>query len=263
MKFITNKKELIGMDATLTDAQKDKIVSDTLNEADNRYVLSTGTIILDGNGTSSLIEEKIAVATSQASLIEALADETVTNITLAADIPLESSLVIKERSLTLDLAGHKLENTVDLWSDESWSILSVSNATLVLEDSGDTGIVKAKENDCYTIDIDEGGTVYINGGTYNSNISAVYLYGDNASCYIAGGIFKIQQLNTNGVESPYGLMINIYNPNRDSVRCIITGGIFEGFNPAEPEEGGIQYLPEGYTTQYDPANNTYTVVKED
>lgn len=260
MKFITNKKKLIGMNAELTDEEKQLIIDQTLSEADSRYLVASNLIL---NGNSSLIAENNTEVNSYSALLNALEDDSITGITLSKDVIVNAPIIVKERDLTIDLAGHKLSNEQELWGDNSWSILSVENATLVLEDSSNTGAVDALKDDCYTIDIRDNGTVYINGGTYNSNITAVYLFGENSACYITGGYFKIQQLNTNGEESPYGLTINIYNSVRNSAKCIITGGTFEGYNPAEPEEGDITYLPEGYITQYDSDNNTYTVVKEE
>lgn len=261
MKFITNKKEVIGMNAELTDEAKEQIVSETLAEADNRYLAVSETTNLILNGNTPLVPENVETVDSSDAFASAIADPTVTTITLAADIVTAAPVVVKERNLTIDLATAKLGNEVPMWSekDKQWSVLSVENATLTLY--GD-GVVESPEGDCYAVDIRDGGTVYIHGGTYNGNITAVYLKGVNSTCYITGGYFKIQQLNDNEVESPYGLLINIFNSVRDSAKCVITGGTFEGFNPAEPEEGGIVYLPSGYTTKYDSVNNTYTVIKE-
>ena len=262
MKFITDEGDLIGMDATLTDEQEQNIINKTLTEADERYVAITeGTIIVNGN--TSLIEENAATASSSADFASAIADETVTSITLAADVVTDDIVLVTERDLAIDLAGCKLGNEEAMWDSDTWSVIRVANATLTLDDSSNTGIVESPEGDCYAIDIQENGTVYINGGTYNGNISAIYLKGANASCYITGGYFKIQQLNENGVESPYGLLINVYNEFRNSAKVVITGGTFEGFNPAEPEEGDMVFVPSGYTVEYDETNNTYTVIEEE
>ena len=261
MKFITNEKEVIGMNAELTDEAKEQIVSETLAEADNRYLVVSETTNLILNGNTSLVPENVETVDSSDAFASAIADPTVTAIALAADVVTTAPVVVTERDLTIDLATAKIGNEVPMWneSDGQWSVFSVKNATLTLQGNG---IVESLENDCYAVDIGDGGTVYIHGGTYNGNISAIYLHGVNSTCYITDGYFKIQQLNSNGVESPYGLVINILNSVRDSAKCVITGGTFEGFNPAEPEEGNVVYLPDGYTTQYDSVNNTYTVVKE-
>ena len=183
-----------------------------------------------------------------------------TAIALAADVVTAAPVVITERDLTIDLANAKIGNEAPMWSEDGgqWSVLSVKNATLTLQ--GD-GVVESPEGDCYAVDVREGGTVYIHGGTYNGNISAVYLRGPNSSCFITGGYFKLQQVSDASV-GPNGYLINIYDQERDSVQCVITGGTFEGFDPAHPAEGGMSFLPAGYVAQYDSVNNTYTVVKE-
>jgi len=259
MKFITDKKEIIGMNAELTNEAKEQIVNETLTEADNRYLaISEGTLVLNGN--TSLVAENAATADSSDAFASAIADESVTAIALAADVVVEEPVIITERDLTIDLANAKIGNEIPMWSEDGgqWSVLSVKNATLTLQ--GD-GVVESPEGDCYAVDVREGVTVYIHGGTYNGNISAVYLRGPNSSCFITGGYFKLQQVSDASV-GPNGYLINIYDQERDSVQCVITGGTFEGFDPAHPAEGGMTFLPAGYVAQYDSVNNTYTVVKE-
>lgn len=260
MKFITNKKEVIGMNAELTDEAKEQIVSETLAEADNRYLAVSETTNLILNGNTPLVPENVETVDSSDAFASAIADPTVTAIALAADVVTAAPVVVTERDLTIDLANAKIGNEAPMWSEDGgqWSVLSVQNATLTLQ--GD-GVVESPDGDCYAVDVREGGTVYIHGGTYNGNISAVYLRGPNSSCFITGGYFKLQQVSDASV-GPNGYLINIYDQERDSVQCVITGGTFEGFDPAHPAEGGMSFLPVGYVAQYDSVNNTYTVVKE-
>lgn len=260
MKFITNKKEVIGMNAELTDEAKEQIVSETLAEADNRYLAVSETTNLILNGNTPLVPENVETVDSSDAFTSAIADPTVTAIALAADVVTAAPVVVTERDLTIDLANAKIGNEAPMWSEDGgqWSVLSVKNATLTLQ--GD-GVVESPDGDCYAVDVREGGTVYIHGGTYNGNISAVYLRGPNSSCFITGGYFKLQQVSDASV-GPNGYLINIYDQERDSVQCVITGGTFEGFDPAHPAEGGMSFLPAGYVAQYDSVNNTYTVVKE-
>lgn len=261
MKFITDKKQLIGMDATLSEQEKENIISDTLDEADDRYLSKDSVLILNGN--ASLDKGTAEIVGTASDLASAFADENVASITLAADIVVDESLVVSEKSLTLDLAGHTLENGTPIWDKENkvWSVVRVDNATLTLKDSSNTGVIKSPENDGYAVDLQENSTVYIEGGTYIGNINALYIFGANSLCSISGGNFQIQQ--TSPVGEPYGYVINIYDSVRDSTQCTITGGTFEGFDPSHPSEGGITYLPAGYISQYDAETNTYTVVKED
>lgn len=260
MYFITNTKELIGMDANITDADKESIINETLIKADERYASMNDITILDGNFDN----EVAAIVASASDLARAIADESVTSITLAANVIIDEPLNISQRSLTIDLSGHKIENTTPVGSDANgWSLINVEDATLTLKDESGNGLIKSAKDDCYIATAKDNGTIYVDGGNYNGNVTDFYLKGNNAKCYITGGKFEIQQLNDNGVEGPYGLMVNIRNEYRGSAECVITGGTFVGYNPAEPEEGDVKYLPEGYTTKFNSADNSYTVIKED
>lgn len=257
MLFITNTKEAIGMTAEVTDADKEDIINEVLVQTDERYASMDDIVILDGNYDNGVAAE----VTSMDDLIQAIADESVTSITLADDIIVDKAFDISQRSLTIDLNNHNIENIEPIWDEDSltYSIFSVENAALTFQGEG---LVKSAENDGYIATIKDNGTVYVDGGNYNGNITDFYLKGENAKCYITNGKFEIQQHNENGVEGPYSLLINIKNKYRDSAKCVITGGTFVGFNPAEPEEGNVKYLPEGYTTSFNSTDNSYTVIKE-
>ena len=158
MKFITNKKEVIGMNAELTDEAKEQIVSETLAEADNRYLAVSETTNLILNGNTPLVPENVETVDSSDAFASASADPTVTAIALAADVVTAAPVVITERDLTIDLANAKIGNEAPMWSEDGgqWSILSVKNATLTLQ--GD-GVVESPDGDCYAVDVREGGTV--------------------------------------------------------------------------------------------------------
>lgn len=57
MKFITDKKELIGMNAELTDEAKEQVVNEVLAEADTRYIATSENVTLVLNGNSPLTTE--------------------------------------------------------------------------------------------------------------------------------------------------------------------------------------------------------------
>ena len=71
-------------------------------------------------------------------------------ITLNGDIDVQRTLVVTKK-LTLDLAGHKLYNTKDLWDaptekDNNWSLISVrENGDLTITGNG---TLDAKKDDC-------------------------------------------------------------------------------------------------------------------
>lgn len=220
--------------------------------------IEDGTIL---NGGSDLgITEVVSTVSSATELAAALADASVTSITLAGDITdLTEGYTLKNRDLTIDLAGYTIANSGDIWSDSCVSLFQIANGTLTI--TGD-GTIMPKENDCYALTVRDNGTIVIESGTIGGNITSVYLHGEDSALYINGGTFSIQQLNDNNVESSYGLMINVKNKYRDSAYVEITGGTFEHYNPAEPEEGDMVYLADGYTTVHDETADTYTVVKE-
>ena len=194
-------------------------------------------------------------------------------VKLDADIDVEDMLLVK-REMTLDLNGHKLYNTKDIWFDkeepQKWSIIEVGKDG-VLTITGN-GKIDAKENDCYAIDVADGGKLTIEDGEFIGNISAVYVY--EGSAEIKGGKFSIKQLNDNKVESPYGLTINIYNndPDKDGVRLLeekgtvsITGGLFKNFDPAgRVDNPHDELVAKGYKAKETPIDGEkyYEIVKE-
>lgn len=271
MRFIDQESGILK-ETCIDDTQiSEKVIPAVLEETDQTYLKKDDKIsgdqiditalidILNGN-TALEVPEVVSSVSSASELAAAINDTSVTTITLAGDIlDLAESFDIINRDLTIDLAGHTIANTADLWSDHCVSVFQVGNGTLTITGNGS---ILPKENDCYALTVRENGTLIIENGTFDGNITTVYLYGDNSALYIKDGTFKIQQLNTNGVESSYGLMINVQNSFRDTAYVEITGGTFEHYNPAAPEEGSMVYLPSGYTTTYDESTDSYTVVKE-
>ena len=187
-------------------------------------------------------------------------------VKLDADIDVEDMLLVK-REMTLDLNGHKLYNTKDIWFDKEephkWSIIEVGKDG-VLTITGN-GKIDAKENDCYAIDVADGGKLTIENGEFIGNISAVYVY--EGSAEIKGGKFSIKQLNDNKVESEYGQTVNIYNKNAENKTATvsITGGLFKNFDPAgKIDNPHDELVAKGYKaveTKVDGANY-YEIVKE-
>lgn len=259
MRFIDQQDGILKETGITDDEISTRIVPTVLEEVDDTYVKKDDIAIVNG-GTSLDVPVVVTSVSSSSELAAALADTSVTEIILTADITdLAEGFTVSNRDLTIDLAGYTITNSEDIWSDSCVSLFTVKNGTLTLTGNGS---IVAKENDCYVFTVRDNSNLVIEDGTYNGNITTAYIYGDNASIYISGGTFKIQQLNTNGVESSYGLMINVKNNYRDTAYVEITGGAFEHYNPAAPEEGDLVYLADGYTTQHDEAADIYTVVKE-
>ena len=149
------------------------------------------------------------------------------------------------KEVTLDLNGKTVSNTADLWNESiaSWSLLSVRGGSLTIKGAG---TLQAKENDCFAVDVQDGGTVVIEDGTYVGNVHAVYVYEGTAE--IKGGKYSIQQLSSN--PDPYGYVLNCYDKNRENgiAKIIVTGGEFVKFNPGDcaAEGAHTNFLADGY-----------------
>ena len=165
---------------------------------------------------------------------------------LAEDVVLGETVVVEPgKEVTLDLNGKTISNTADLWNESiaSWSLLSVRGGSLTIKGAG---TLQAKENDCFAVDVQDGGTVVIEDGTYVGNVHAVYVYEGTAE--IKGGKYSIQQLSSN--PDPYGYVLNCYDKNRENgiAKIIVTGGEFVKFNPANcaAEGAHTNFLADGY-----------------
>lgn len=174
-------------------------------------------------------------------------------ITLNGDIDVQQTLVVTKK-LTLDLAGHKLYNTKDLWDaptekDNNWSLISV-RGTGNLTITGN-GTLDAKKDDCYAVDVqDETAKATLENGTFVGNITTVYVF--EGTLVVKDGSYSIKQLNSNGVQNQYGLTINCYDQNykNGTAKVLITGGTFAHFNPVDnaAEGAGTNFATSGYET---------------
>ena len=181
--------------------------------------------------------------------------------TLTEDVVLGETVVVEPgKEVVLDLNGKTVSNTADLWNESiaSWSLLSVRGGSLTIKGAG---TLQAKENDCFAVDVQDGGTVVIEDGTYVGNVHAVYVYEGTAE--IKGGKYSIQQLSSN--PDPYGYVLNCYDKNRENgiAKIIVTGGEFVKFNPGDcaAEGAHTNFLADGYkSTQI---GDSYFVTKAD
>lgn len=203
----------------------------------------TGTSVTEQVGSTAY--QKLAKA-----IVDAKAGDT---ITLSEDVDVQQTLVV-DKQLTLDLAGHKLYNTKDLWDQNvgDWSLISVrGQGDLTITGNG---VLDAKENDCYAVDLqDETAKLTIENGEFIGNITAVYAHTGEA--VIKGGKFWIRQLNTNNVQDQYGLTLNCLDANRKNgtAKIHVTGGTYYKFDPANncAEGEHTNFCVNGYTTTQD------------
>ena len=183
--------------------------------------------------------------------------------TLAADLDLgETVSVAAGKEVTLDLNGKTIKNSTDLWDSptkeaNNWSLFSVKGGSLTIKGAG---TLQAKENDCYAVDVMDGGKVVIEDGTYVGNVHAVYVFEGTAE--IKGGKYSIQQ--PSGLPSPYGYVLNCYDANRKNgtAKIMVSGGEFEKFNPADcaAEGAHTNFLADGYMS-VEAEEGVWTVVR--
>ena len=179
--------------------------------------------------------------------------------------PAKTIVAADGSDVEINANGKTVANTDDIWSDDDWSLVSAQGGSTVTI-SGN-GTFHAKENDCYAADVCDGSTLVIENGTFIGNVHAVYVFEGTAE--IKGGFFDIQQLNTNGVQNGYGLLINCYDANHKNgtANIIVTGGTFVNFNPADNKAEGANtnFVPEGYkvlATKQANGDVWYTVVEK-
>lgn len=161
----------------------------------------------------------------------------------------EKTLVLSGgQSETLNLGDLSISNKNNIWSvsDSDWSLLSVrENSSLTIT----SGAYIAKANDCYAVDVQDGGHLVIEDGHYNGNIHAVYV--EEGTAEIKGGTFEVQQKYPDADKADE-FVLNCYDANRKNgtAKIIVTGGTFIGFNPGDckAEGNGTNFVAPGYAS---------------
>ena len=186
-------------------------------------------------------------------------------VALANDLVLDRTLSVPAgKEVVIDLNGKTIRNTADLWDvpdkyANNWSLLSVKGGTLTIKGAG---TLQAKENDCYAVDVQDGGTVVIEDGTYVGNIHAVYVQKGTAE--IRGGKYSIQQTYPDAAKA-YGFVLNCFDENRKdgTAKILVSGGEFVKFNPADcvAEGEGTNFVIAGYKSVAS-GTDVWKVVKE-
>ena len=188
-------------------------------------------------------------------------------ITVTDEIKPSETLVADKKDITLNMNGKTIVNDTDLWEKGSaynWSLVSAQNgSSLTIEGNG---TFKAKENDCYAVDVQDGINVVIKNGTFVGNIHAVYV--QKGTAIIEGGTYSVQQKYPDAAKAD-GFVLNCYDANRanGTAKIIVKGGTFINFNPADcwAEGAHTNFVADGYkVTSETKANGDvyYTVVKK-
>lgn len=161
-----------------------------------------------------------------------------------------SETVIVTKAVKLDLNGKTIRNTNDLWEKraDDWSLLSVrAGGDLTITGNG---TLKAKENDCYAVDVQDGATLTIENGTFVGNIHAVYVY--QGELTVKGGAYSIQQKYPDAAKADE-FVLNCYDKHRTegTAKITVTGGTFVKFNPANcaAEGAGTNFVAAGYAAK--------------
>ena len=170
------------------------------------------------------------------------------SVVLTADMDLDEQLVVNNPAV-IDLNGHTISNTNDLRNQatNTLALISVQGADADLTLVGN-GTVKAKADDCYAVDVRDGGKLTIDGGSYVGNVSAVYV--DTGDLVINGGSFDIQQLADGTDAAQYRFLIDNLDANwtNNTNHVTINGGSFHNFDPDDNASEGAHtdYVPTGY-----------------
>ena len=174
-------------------------------------------------------------------------------VTLSDNVDFDRTIAVQPgKTMSVNLNGKTVKNTTDLWENpsvpNSWSLFSVRGTDSKLTLSGD-GEVIAKANDCYAVDVQDGGHLVIEDGHFNGNVHAVYVYEGVAE--IKGGTFEVQQKYSDADKADE-FVLNCYDANRKNgtAKIIVTGGTFIGFNPGDckAEGNGTNFVAPGYAS---------------
>ena len=169
--------------------------------------------------------------------------------------------IIVDKEITLDLNGKSISNEENIFCNtedkKNWSLISVRNGgklTVV-----GNGVVEAKENDCYAIDL-YGGNCVIENGKFIGNVTTIYAH--TGYLTIKDGDFSLKQLSDIVAEDRHRYMLNCLDVNyRNGVSNItVEGGRFENFNPQNnlAEGKGTNFIAEGHIVIED--GNSYIVI---
>ena len=185
-------------------------------------------------------------------------------IKVASNMDPAEPFVADNKNVTLDMNGKTFKNTNDIWNDNDWSLVSAQNGSSLTINGN--GTFKAKENDCYAVDVQDGSNVVIKNGTFVGNIHAVYVLEGTAT--IESGTYSVQQKFPDANKAD-GFVLNCYDANRanGTAKIIVKGGTFINFNPADcwAEGAHTNFVADGYkVTSETKANGDvyYTVVKK-
>ena len=221
----------------LSPAQADdsfEVSGGTFNKSIPDYYCADGFIPTKNAGGTYGVKEGQYVAKVGSKKYETLADaikaaKNGKTITLLCDVEQNTQLTIN-KSITLDLNGKTIKNTVDIWGDKANAILSIKDGAKVTITGN--GTIDAKENDCYTINVVKG-DLTIENGTFYGNVSVVQM--EEGTLSVKGGTFDLHQKWEGSSKYLFNCIDEAYVDG--SANVAISGGTFVGFDPnVSPEQ---------------------------
>lgn len=219
------------------------------NPADNTAEGEHTNFVADGYTVVSMkdedSEDTLYVVLPVSDVLDAISQGEDVDLTISADLAISKEIKVDGSKVTINANGKTVANTADIWTDNDWSLVSAQGgAALTVKGNG---TFKAKENDCYAVDVRDGSKLVIEDGTFIGNIHAVYVL--KGTAYIKGGFYSVQQKYPDPNKANE-FVLNCYDANRanGTAKIIVTGGTFVNFNPANCQAEGAHtnFVAEGY-----------------
>lgn len=256
LKFPVIKNNTITVKEEVTKDQLNALTDDTMPSLTvTAYAVQYGdqdALNTAGNAWNQVPQEVATADELKAALAKG------GTVTLTADVQIDEQLEVTKPTI-LELNGKTITPTNDLWNSgtATYSVICVNGSKLTINGEGE---VKAKDNDSYAIDVQNGGELIINGGTYVGNVHAVYV--NTGELTVNGGKFSIVQEYTQAPNKPYEFVLNCLDKNyRADANITVNGGSFYKFNPAncQAEGVGTNFTSAGCTITQD--GDWYNVTK--
>lgn len=170
-------------------------------------------------------------------------------VTLTEDVTINvdenAPQTVVENDVVIDLNGNDL--VVNSPKDAIW--IRVNNGATLTIDNEAQSTRSAREvysgtiiADCYIASANEGGVIEVYDGYYETSSTTLF-QANGGKVYIYGGYFKV-------TNEKYGTtyMLNHIDAKKNDGLIEVTGGQFEGYNPAAStsENPVMSFVPEGY-----------------
>lgn len=219
------------------------------NPADNGAEGEHTNFVADGYTVVSMKdgEDTLYLVLPVSDVLDAISRGEDVDLTISADLAISKEIKVDGSKVTINANGKTVANTADIWNEGTgeWSLVSAQGgAALTVKGNG---TFKAKENDCFAVDVQDGSTLVIEDGTFIGNVHAVYVL--EGTAYIKGGFYSIQQKYSDASKADE-FVLNCYDDNRKNgtAKIIVTGGTFVNFNPANCQAEGAHtnFVAEGY-----------------